>query len=134
MNQKRNGAVSREEKAHQPKKRLERVKLGAQGKMDVPECYKKEGYFQYWFIDRPGDIEKAQAAWYEFVKDDAGNKITTPGGNGNTHYLMEIDRETYNKDMSEQQALNDQTTNAAIKIKAGEYSPEGHDRAITRDI
>ena len=134
MSNKRNGATSREEAAHTPKNRPERVRLGQGSKMSVPECYKREGYHQYWFIDRPGDIEAATAAWYEFVKDDSGKKITTPAGNGNLHYLMEIDQKTYDEDMLAQQELITDTTRKAVKVKNHEYSPEGHDAAITRDI
>ncbi len=134
MSDKRNGSVSRDEKAHSPKNRPARVKLGVGTKMSVPACYKKEGFHQYWFIDRPGEIEKAQAAWYEFVLDDSSNKITTPGGNGETHFLMEIDIETHEADIKEQQDLNNKTTNAAMKIKDGEYSPGKHNASVTRDI
>lgn len=133
---KRNGAMSREENAHNNTNRPARIPLGQGSKLAVAECYKKGGFHQHWFIDRAGELESAQAAWYEFVKDEKGNKITTPAGRGETHYLMQIDEETYRKDMAAQQKKVTDTTRKAVKVKKnkGEYSPEGEDSAVTREI
>ena len=130
----RNGSITREEKAHAPDKRPERIKFGAGSKFTVPPQYKKEGYFQYWFIDRPGEIEQAKAAWYEFVLDEKGNKITVPDKSDRLHYLMEIDQATHDKDIAEQQADVTQTTKNAIEIKEGEYSPTGKNTAATMEL
>jgi len=136
MSKNRNGALSREEKAHTPKKRADRIKLGQGTRLEIPACYKKKGFHYHWFIDRPGELEGAQAAWYEFLKDDNGNKITSPAGKGETHYAMYIDEETYKKDMFAQQAMVTAATQRNIEVKKdqGEYSPEGNANAITRDI
>lgn len=129
-------AQSREDKAHSPKNRPDRIPLGQGSKLDVPACYKKPGMHYHWFIDRPGELEGAAAAWYEFVKDDQGKKITTPAGRGETHFLMCIDQETYLKDMAKQQEMVTNTTrqNVAVKKERGEYSPEGNDLAVSREI
>ena len=133
-NTRRNGAVTREEKAHAPKNRPERVKFGAGSKLTVPDAYKKEGFFQYWFLDRPGEIEQALAAWYDFVKDDKGNKLTVPDKSGHLHILMEIDSKTHDADIAEQQKQVTETTRKAIELKEGEYSPDDKGQALTRDI
>lgn len=133
-NNNRNGAVSREEAAHNNKNRPARVPFSQGAKLTVPDTYKKEGFHQHWFVDEPGELESAQAAWYEFVRDDQGNKIKTPAGAGNYHYLMEIDQKTYDEDMKQQQDMITSTTKDATKIKKGEYSPEGEDSALTRRL
>ena len=81
-------------------------------------------------------LEGAQGAWYEFVKNEQGENVKLPAGNGLTHYLMAIPKKLYEEDMAEQQKLVTETTRQEVKVKAaaGEYSPEGHDSAITRDI
>jgi len=128
MNKRTNRAVA----AHTPKNRPARVPLGQGKRLDVPDHLKHDGFHQYWFIDRPGQIESAVSAWYDFVLDE-GQKVTRPAGNGETHYLMEIDQETYDKDMRVQQDLITETEKASFKVKSKEYSPEGHGSAVTKD-
>ncbi len=135
MSKNRNNALSREDKAHSGKK-PDRIKLGQGSKLAVAARYKRKDFHQHWFIDRAGEIEGAEAAWYKFVVNDMGEKITSPAGRGETHYLMEIDEKTYRQDMTEQQKMVTATTKRNIEVKKhqGEYSPEGNENAITRDI
>lgn len=127
---------SRNEKAHAAKKRPTRIPLGQGSKLSLAEKYIRKGYHCHLFIDKDGELESAQAAYYEFVKDDEGNKVKMPAGNGRTHYLMEIEEQYYSDDMAAQQKMITDTTRQKITVNkaAGEYSPEGHKVAVTRDI
>ena len=62
--------------AHKNKQRPARIPMSAGNKLHVPDHLKKEGYQQYWQVDRPGVIEQMEAAWWEKVKDERGNFIT----------------------------------------------------------
>lgn len=128
--------MGREEGAHTNQKRPERIPLGQGSKLTVAKHLLKPGYHAHWFIDRPGQLEGAKAAYYEFVRDENGQKITTPAGRGETHYLMHIEQRYYDEDMIKQQEMVTETTRAAIKVKKskGEYSPEGEENSVTRDI
>jgi len=127
--------MSRDEKAHTPGGRPERVPFGQGAKLTVPKGIVKKGYHAHWFIDRPGELESAQAAYYEFVTVE-GKKYSTPAGQGLNHYLMQIEQKYYDQDMIKQQEMVTETTRQAVKVKKaqGEYSPEGEDLAVTRDI
>ena len=128
--------VKRNEKAHTAKNRPTRIPLGQGSKLAMAEKYIRKGYHCHLFLDKDGDLEAAQASYYDFVKDDEGNKVKMPAGNGRTHYLMEIEDEYYQQDMAAQQKMITDTTRRKITVKqaAGEYSPEGHKTAVTRDI
>ena len=128
-------SMTRDQKAHTPEGRPERVPFNQGSKLSVPKGIIKDGYHGHWFLDKPGEIESAQAAYYEFVK--VGNKkYSTPAGRGFTHYLMQIEQKYYDDDMVKQQKMVTKTTRQAVKVKKaqGEYSPEGEDLAVTREI
>jgi hypothetical protein len=128
--------VQRNKTAHTAKKRPERIPLGQGSKLSVADQYIRDGFHCHLFLDNPGELESAERAYYEFVKDDQGEKVSMPAGNGRTHFLMEISNEYYNQDMANQQKMVTDTTrqNIAINKRAGEYSPEGHKTSVTRDI
>lgn len=107
-----------------------RVKLGQGQTLVAPE---RKGYQRYWALDREGQLDAMIAAWWEFVLDADGNKITRPGKGGWTHYLMEIDQETYDKDMAEQQDMVTDAVRQAVKVGEGEYVPDGKEDVLTRD-
>lgn len=72
----------------------------------------KEPGFHYAWI-RDDFIGRAERAWYEYVTHDVivgdgqmtaiGGKISIPGGNGVTLFLMRVPEEYYQQDMDEQQ-------------------------------
>jgi len=129
------GRPSRKTAAHINKNRPARIPLSAGNKLHVPESLRREGYHQYWAIDRKGEIEQMKAAWYEIVTDDRNEPVTVPAGNGDTHYLMEIEQKYYDEDMERQQKLNiDATAKQAQKLGDSEYVPQGHDNVATREI
>lgn len=107
-----------------------RVPMG-QGQRLVAEP--REGYQRYWAIDLPGKLEEFQAAWWEFVLDDNGNKITKPAGKGQLHYLMEIKQEYYDEDMKRQQKMVTDALRKTVKRGDDEYVPAGHEDVLTRD-
>ena len=129
------GNQSRTDKAHSNKNRPKRVPLSAGNKLHVPESLRKEGYFYYWAIDQKGTIAQMEAAWYEKVKDDRGDPVTVPAGNGDTHYLMRIDQKTYDEDMKAQQQRNiDATQKQAQKLGEEEYVPMSQSSVVEREI
>lgn len=111
-----------------------RIPLTAGGKLSVPQNMLEEGYHYCWPLDRPGNLERMQRAWYEFVTDSNGNKMTVPAGRGDTHYLMRVKQEYYNEEVEiAQSRVNDGLISSA-KLKEGEYVPEGHDGVLTREV
>lgn len=127
--------MNRDQKAHTPEGRPERVPFNQGSRLSVAKGIIAPGYHGHWFIDKPGELESAKAAYYEFVKVK-GKKYTTPAGNGFTHYLMQIEQEYFDQDMTKQQKMVTKTTRQAVKVKKGqgEYSPEGEELAVTREI
>ena len=129
--------TARDTKAHAAAKRPARIPLGQGSKLGLFDNYATDKSKHYYaFLDKPGELEGAQAAWYDFVKDANGEKIKIPAGNGLTHYLMAIPKKLYEEDMAAQQKLVTETTKQNVRINksAGNYSPEGYDAVVTRDI
>lgn len=121
--------------AHQNTQRPARVPMSAGNKLHVPDHLKKEGYQQYWQVDRPGVIEQMEAAWWEKVTDERKEPITVPGGGGDTLYLMHIEKKYYDEDIAKQQAMNINTTNKeAQRLGESEYVPMGSDKVVEREL
>jgi hypothetical protein len=118
---------------HKMEGRAPRVSMSAGGKLDVPDSLKEAGYQYYWSIDRPGTLERFEAAYWEFVTRD-GRKVTTPAGNGETHYLMRILQKYYDEDIQKQQdRVNDNLIESA-KLKEGEYVPKDRQGVLEREV
>lgn len=127
--------MTRESKAHGNKSRPARIPMTAGNKLHVPDHLKKEGYQQYWAIDRKGAIEQMEAAWWEKVTDDRGEAVTAPGGNGETHYLMQLEQKYYDEDVKRQQDMNINTTaKQAQTLGESEYVPKGQTNVAEREI
>lgn len=130
-----NNTQSRSDKAHENKGRPERIPLSAGNKLHIPDSLKEDGYFYYWAIDRKGQIEQMEAAWYERVKNHRGGDLTVPAGNGETHYAMKIKQEYHDEDMQKQQQRNIDATQAqAQNLGTDEYVPMGQRSVVERDI
>lgn len=126
---------SRADKAHGNKERPARIPMTAGNKLHVPESLKREGYFQYWQVDRKGLIEQMEAAWYEKAKDERGDHVTVPAGGGETLYLMEIEQQYHDEDIAKQQKLNiDTTAKQAQTLGEEEYVPMGRQAVAEREI
>jgi hypothetical protein len=126
---------SRSNQAHQNKERPARIPMSAGNKLHVPESLKKEGYQNYWQVDRPGVIEQMERAWWEKVKDERGEAVTVPAGGGETLYLMRIEQKYYDEDIAKQQKMNIETTaRQAQKLGEDEYVPMGRQDVTEREI
>lgn len=129
------GRPPRGDKAQENSKRPARIPMSAGNKLQAPQ---REGYQRYWSIegpDHPGKLEQMQAAWWEFVLDEDGQKITRPAGKGNTHVLMEIKQEYYDQDMAAQQDRNIDATQKNIQtLGQDEYVPMGQKNVVEREI
>jgi len=127
-------STSRNDKAHKSSARPARIPMSAGNKLHVPDEFKKEGYQQYWQVDRPGVIEQMERAWWEKVTDDKGQPITVPSGE-TTLYLMHIEDKYYQEDMERQQKQNIETTaKQAQSLGEEEYIPKGHSKVAEREI
>jgi hypothetical protein len=119
---------SREVKAR-GKKRPPRVAMSATKKLAYSD--QDENYFYRWFQDRDGRLEQAQQAWYEFVKDENGERIRRPGHYD--MYLMRIDREYWEED----QELKLKKTKAKLgseqELGRDEYIPDGRHHVLQKD-
>ena len=126
---------NRTEQAHTNKERPARIPMSAGNKLHVPDTLKKEGYQQYWQVDRPGVIEQMEAAWWEKVTDERGEAVTVPGGGGDTLYLMHIEQRYYDEDIAKQQQMNNDTTNKeAQSLGESEYVPKGSEQVVEREL
>lgn len=131
------GRPARGNKAQENSQRPARIPMSAGNKFKAP---KREGYQRYWAItgvDHPGKLEEMQAAWWEFVLDDDGQKITRPAGKGNTHILMEIEQKYYDEEIAVQQARNIDATQKSVQtLGPDEYIANGQKNVVekTREI
>ena len=130
-----NNNQNRANEAHKNKQRPARIPMTAGNKLHVPDELKKEGYQQYWQVDRPGVIEQMIAAYWEKVTDDNGKPVTVPAGGGDTLYLMHIEQKYYEEDIKRQQDMNINTTNTeAQRLGDSEYVPLGKDKVVEREL
>lgn len=130
----KNQNKSRVDQSHTNTERPARIPMSAGNKLQVPDSLKKEGYQQYWQVDKDGAIEQMERAWWEKVTNERNEHITTPAGNGNTLFLMQIEQAYYDEDIKKQQDLNIATsTNQAQNLGENEYVPKGQDHVVSRE-
>lgn len=121
--------------------RRARVPLGiAQLKL---RAGRREGYRRRWINDKPGRLDAALAAGYEFAQDgvagstNPGSRISRPvdvneDGSPRSAYLMEIPEEFYREDFAAKQAALDETDAA---IRAGNIQGKsGQDGRYVPDV
>lgn len=111
----------------QGSKRAPRIPMARAKKLDVKQ---KPGYYRHWF--NQSNVAKAEAAYYDFVTDEEGAKVTRPAGNGETRlYLMEIKEEFYKEDVElARQNINDVLQDKVQGLRDGEYIPEGQNNPM----
>jgi len=124
------GRPKNEARGNDNKQRPPRVPLGQGQKLVAAH---REGYQRYWALDLDGQLEQMQAAWWDFVLDENGQKITKPAGKGNTHYLMEIEKQYYDDDMTKQQDMVTDALRKTTERGSDEYVPMGKEDVLTRD-
>lgn len=122
--------------AHKPKNRPKRIGLGGPTLSLDYSHKKKDGYHLSWArLDKPGEVDKRLAAWYDFVLDDDGNQIVKDAGKGAKLVLMEIKQEYYDEDFKAQQdALTERTKGLISRLNPGEYLPAGRSQVLTQTI
>ncbi len=126
---------SRSNNAHANKARPVRVPMSAGNKLHVGEEFKKEGFQLYWQVNKPGLIGQMERAWWAQVKDERGEVVTIPAGNGDMLHLMEIEQKYYDEDITKQQKQNlDTTTKQAQELGDNEYVPLGRKSVTEREI
>jgi hypothetical protein len=72
-------------------------------------------------------------AYWDYVTDERGEKVTQPSGGGEMHYLMEIEQRYYDEDISAQQAETTDKLRSTVENQSDEYTPKGHEDVLTRD-
>lgn len=131
------GRPARGDRATGSKQRPARVPMGSGGKLSVPESLMEEGYQYYQAITGPGHegtLAQMEAAWWEPVVYE-GSKVEQPAGKGNTHVLMRIEQEYYDKDIAAQQKRNIDTTQSNVQaLGEDEYVPMGQSQVMEREI
>jgi hypothetical protein len=91
----------------------------------------REGYKYRWVESKPGNVEAAKAAYYDFVRED-GEPVKRPSG-ALYLYLMEIEEKYF---LEDQKLMADQirgSVDSAQELSAGEYLPEGRHHFIQKD-
>lgn len=116
----------------QGKPRAPRVRVGKGDRLRAPTV---PDHALYWAIDRPGELEAMEAAWWEYVLDENGVRITRPagsdkGGRPLTHYLMKLPSKLRDEDREEDRRLREERMKATLQIDRGgpapDYIPQGH--------
>lgn len=103
------------------KKRAPRVPMQKGGTLDVNPSLLEKGYYHYWGIDKDQELEKMQMAYFEFVLDENGQKITKPAGRGETHYLMRLPMEYRQEDIVRRRLENNRIIEAKAAVGSDEY-------------
>lgn len=99
----------------------------------------EKNYYYHWFNEhpsKPGRVQSAEAAYYEFCRDEQGEKISR-GTGGGTIYLMRLPMEYRMEDLALKKIRVERTMQEEAKLAPDEYAPtehyrEGGDSAITR--
>lgn len=111
-------------------KRPPRIPPQKGGTLDIPSHLMQKGYYYYWATDaNSGEIERLQSAYYEFVTDERGNKITKPAGNGKLHYLMRLEEQYRQEDLERRRLENNRILQGHASVGADEYTDGTQGRA-----
>jgi hypothetical protein len=112
--------------------RPRRIPMGRMQRMSVPEYLLDRERFHYaMMVDRPGNLESAEAAYYEYVLDDSGSKISRNSGQGETSYLMRLPIEYYKEDQLAKRRQNNATVRKEAELEKDQYVPGGATSAIS---
>lgn len=123
---------SRPDAAHK-RERAPRVAMVA-GQALNAEHLKKPGFKYRWFSDKNegSRLAQAQAAWWDFVKEENGEKVSRRSG-PETLFLMEIEEKYWNDDQKlKAQRIIDTIKKEQILAK-DEYLPDGRHHALQKD-
>ena len=120
---------TREDAAHSAG-RPPRISMSVMKKLEVPQGLLEDGYYYRWFKDSDGRLGQAQAAYYEFVTDEQGNRFSRVSG-PNTMFLMRLPQQYRDEDNALKRARVAATLEEEASLGANEYSPSGKDSAVT---
>jgi len=119
---------SRENTAHSAK-RPPRVRMVAGQKLSVGP--KDPNYEYRFFSDKPGRLDSAHAAWWEFVTEQ-GERIKRHSGT-DTLYLMRIEKKHFDEDQKLKQQNIVDTLKKENQLERDEYVPDGQHHALQKD-
>ena len=128
-------SVSREEKAHTPEKRPERMPLTGGSKLLFPHYRRNEAEFHYHiFIDENSRIHEAESAYYEQCYYDDG-KPCIIFTHGVKHHLMRLPIAYHIQDNLDKERSNRARLKAESSVDAtkGEYIPDGARSTLTSE-
>ena len=122
----------RDELAHSSK-RPPRVPMVAGQTLNANHL-KKSGYQYRWFSNKNDGarIESAQQAWWDFVKDASGEKVSRRSG-PETLYLMCIEEKYYRDDQKLKQSKIIDTLKKEQFLGKDEYLPDNRHHALQKD-
>lgn len=108
-------------------KRPERVPMDQGMNLDIPNLsLDTENYYHRWFAEhpnKPGKVDRAEAAYYEFVTTPQGKKVTRNSGSGGTFYLMKLPKEYRQQDLNAKKRKSERMLMDEAQIKGNEYAP-----------
>ena len=122
---------SRESNAHSSK-RPARVRMVAGQKLNFGKLVQDPNYAYRAFADKPGRLDSALAAYWEFVKTEDGESVKRPSG-ADTMYLMRIEKKYFDEDQKLKQENIKNTLRKENVLEKDEYVPEGHHHALQKD-
>lgn len=123
---------SREDTAHK-RERAPRVPMVAGQSLNADQ-YKKEGYKYRWFTNKNDGarLESAVQAWWDFVKDKQGEKVSRRSG-PETLFLMCIEDKYYAHDQKLKHKRIIDTIQKENELGKEEYLPDGRHHALQKD-
>ncbi len=120
-----------------------RVPMGQGRNLEFSQVkFERDKFHYYAYLEhpeKPGRIRKAEAAYWEYVTDSRGQKVTAAAGSG-MHYLMKLPLKYWKEDLDSKKIAVARRMEKENSIGVGEYAPdaatgrpEGGTSVITSD-
>jgi hypothetical protein len=104
-----------------------RVPMGQSMNLEFAGVKRDEANYKYYaFLDqkhKPGRVQKALAAYWEYVTYEDGTNVVAPAGDG-LHYLMKLPREYWEQDLLLKKKAVARRIDAENSIGDEEYAPD----------
>lgn len=126
-----NQTKNREDKAHTPKGRPERIPMGSTAKLGYPAHKMVEDYQYRWFQNKEGRIDQAKQAWWEPVIDD-GQPVSRASG-AFPMFLMRIEKKYWVEDQKLKHERVIATMQEEQKLNKDEYLPGDKHHVLQKD-
>ncbi len=114
-----------------PNRGDDRVSMGSQANLSNVIQFIQEGFTPYWHLTK--EVEAAANGGYGIVRDNAGNIVRRPAGDGtNELILMEIPSDIWDRDQrsKRQKAIDAMGEAGKIDESKQEYSLTGTDQSV----